>query len=196
MNDLRAGFDDDTRLEELARAVEQGGAALLTVHCRTKAEHYCREVDWSRIARAVQATSLPVCGNGGVHTHADLERMRSETGCRYVMVGQAALGNPWIFSGREAQASDAARFLLDYGDTLRERDQVSERGIAGRIKQLLQHWSVGDLAPDPRAWLRETPEALQASLLRIAGDGRDATLNPLLPPAHARGAVNEPSPVP
>ena len=179
---IRAGFDDDELLEDLARAVEAGGAALLTVHCRTKAEHYCREVDWSRIARAVSATSLPVCGNGGVRTHADLERMRRETGCRYAMVGQAALGDPWIFSGREASAADAARFLLDYAETLRGRADFGARGVAGRLKQLLHHWTAGGLAPDPRAWLRERdPLALEERLRRIAGDQRSEALNPRLP---------------
>src|SRR6185295_18554420 len=78
---IRAGFDDDSMLEDLARAVEAGGAALLTVHCRTRKEAYCEEVDWTRIRRAVESVSIPVCGNGGVRGQADLERMRDETGC-------------------------------------------------------------------------------------------------------------------
>jgi hypothetical protein len=71
---IRAGYDDATRVGDLARAAENGGAALLTVHCRTRAEGYCDAVDWSRIARAVRAVSIPVCGNGGIAGHADLRK--------------------------------------------------------------------------------------------------------------------------
>src|SRR5258707_9711187 len=68
---IRAGYDDDRLLEDLARAAEAGGASMLTVHCRTRLEAYQDEVDWSRIARAVRAVSIPVCGNGGVQVPAD-----------------------------------------------------------------------------------------------------------------------------
>lgn len=178
---IRAGFDDASRVEDLARAAEDGGAALLTVHCRTKAELYCDEVDWTRLARAANAVSIPVCGNGGVRTHADFERMRRETGCAFAMVGRAALGDPWIFSGKRVSAADAARFLLDYVDVLRA-ENVSARGAAGRVKQLLQHWTAGGLCDDDRAsWLGERePEPLFARLERIAGTERDLAVNPRL----------------
>lgn len=181
---IRAGYDDDRRLEELARAVEAGGAALLTVHCRTRAEMYCDEVDWSRLERAASAVTIPVCGNGGVRTHADLSRLLERTGCRYAMVGRAALGDPWIFSGRAASAADAARFLLDYAQVLRVEGGVSARGAAGRVKQLLQHWTAGELVGSGReSWLREAdPELLFARLERIAGASRDVQLNPPFPP--------------
>jgi len=154
---IRAGFDDDTRLEELARRVEQAGASLLTVHCRTKKESYRPEVDWTRIRRAVESVSIPVCGNGGVQGHADLERMRAETGCAYVMVGQAALADPWIFTGREVTRAEAARFLYDYAEAMRASG-VAARGAAARVKQLLRAWTAGGLVESEAqraAWLRE-----------------------------------------
>lgn len=158
---IRAGDTDTDRLEDIARAAEAGGAALLTVHCRTRAEHYADEIDWTRIERAVEAVSIPVCGNGGVLRHADLERMRAETGCAYVMVGRAALGDPWIFSGEAVSASEAARFLLDYAELLRERSRVPARGRAGRIKQLLRHWVAGGLVSEGErpSWLSEAEPA-------------------------------------
>jgi tRNA-dihydrouridine synthase len=173
---IRAGYDDAERIEELARAAEAGGAALLTVHCRTRAEGYCEAVDWSRIARAVNAVCIPVCGNGSVRTHADLERMRRETGASFAMVGRAALGDPWIFSGRAVSAARAACFLLDYAEAL-QRDRASRAGAAARVKQLLQFWTAGELlGPDRRAWLGERdPERLFARLGAIAA--REAPLS-------------------
>lgn len=170
---IRAGFDDAQRLEELAQAVEAGGAAMLTVHCRTRSEGYQEAVDWSRIARAVQAVQIPVCGNGGVHTHADLEALRKATGCDYVMVGRAALGDPWIFSGRAVSAAEAARFLLQYADVLERRRGCSQRVVVGRLKQLIRHWTAGGLCdPDRQGWMRECDgERLLARLRAIASDG-------------------------
>jgi nifR3 family TIM-barrel protein len=155
---IRAGVDDASRVEELARAAEAGGARLLTVHCRTRAEAYCDEVDWTRIARAVRAVSIPVCGNGGVTTHADFARMREETGVDFVMVGRGALADPWIFSGHTVSRAEAARFLVEYADTMQARGVVAVRGAAGRVKQLLRYWTAGGLVADDTArtgWLRE-----------------------------------------
>lgn len=159
---LRAGHDDASHVEELARAAENGGATLLTLHCRTRAEAYCAEVDWTRIERAVAAVSIPVCGNGGIATHADLARMRSQTGARFAMVGRGALADPWIFSGRKVSRGEAARFLVDYADTMRDRLQWPVGGIAARLKQLLRYWTAGGLVPD---------EATRAGFLREAPGG-------------------------
>jgi nifR3 family TIM-barrel protein len=161
---IRAGWDDASRVEDLARAAEGGGAAMLTVHCRTRAEGYCDSVDWTRIARAVRAVSIPVCGNGGISRHADLARMRDETGARFAMIGRGALADPWIFSGRRVERAEAVRFLLDYADAMRERNQLTPHGVAARIKQLLRYWTASDLIPDAQRrtqWLRGSdPEGL------------------------------------
>jgi len=166
---IRAGFDHDRDLEVLARAAEQGGAALLTVHCRTRAEAYCDEVDWTRIARAVGAVRIPVCGNGSVLAHADFERMRRETGCAFAMAGRGALADPWIFSGRSVTRGEAARFLVDYADLMRERNQWPGGGIAARVKQLLRYWTAGGLVESEEhrlEWLREKDGAALLGRLR------------------------------
>ncbi len=160
---IRAGFDHARDVEALARAVEDAGAAMLSVHCRTREEGYCEQVDWSRIARAVAAVRIPVCGNGGVRTHADLERMRRETGCDLVMVGHAALADPWIFSAHRVDRARAARFLLDYADALSTLGGASSGKVMARLKQLLRWWEAGDLCgQEQRAdWLRvQAPEHL------------------------------------
>ncbi len=152
---IRAGGDDDALLEDLARAAEAGGARLLTVHCRTRAEAYRDTADWDRLARAAAAVAIPVCGNGGIDTHADLDAVRRATGCAYAMVGRGALADPWIFSGHRATPAEAARFLLEYAARLRAERGAGERMVAGRLKQLLGHWTAGGLAgAERRSWLR------------------------------------------
>ena len=167
---IRAGGADDARLEDVARAVEQGGASLLTVHCRTRIEAYGDTADWERLRRAVRVVTIPVCGNGGVARHADLARLRAETGCTYAMVGRAALGDPWIFGGRAVDAQEAAHFLLEYAERLRAHHGASLRMAAGRVKQLLAHWTAGNLCGANRAaWRSARDEELLALLARSAG---------------------------
>ncbi len=154
---IRAGWDDARSVEALARAAEAGGAALLTIHCRTRSEHYTSDIDWTRISRAVSSVRIPVCGNGGVQCHQDLERMRTETGCAYVMIGHAALADPWIFSGREVDAQTAASFLHAYGLALMGAG-AGPRKRAARLKQLLKVWRAGNLLPseaERQEWMAE-----------------------------------------
>ncbi|MFN0205048.1 MAG: tRNA dihydrouridine synthase [Planctomycetota bacterium] len=172
---IRAGFDNDLLLTDLARAVEAGGASMLTLHCRTRAEGYQDCADWSRIERAVRSVTIPVCGNGGVKLYSDLERMRRETGCSFVMIGRAALGNPWIFSHYDATAKEAAEFLLEYAFTLVERRGFSLQKAASRVKQLIHFWSAGALITGGKdSWLKEPdPERL----LRTVADAGGLDLN-------------------
>lgn len=164
---IRSGGADDSKLEQIAAAVEAGGARLLTVHCRTRDEGYRGAGDWTRLRRAVAAVSIPVCGNGGIESHADIRRMIAETGCAYVMVGRAALADPWIFTGRKVSRAEAARFLLDYARLLSERDGASPIKVLGRLKQLIRSWSAGGLFEDSREWWlgRREPQAVLDRLL-------------------------------
>ena len=169
---IRAGFDHDRDVEVLARAAEAGGAAMLTIHCRTRREGYQEEVFWSRIARAVDAVTIPVAGNGSAWLHSDLERMRRETGCAFVMVGRGALRDPWIFSGAEVSTEEAAGFLAEYMEVL-ESLGAPRRAAVGRAKQLLQYWEAGRLVAadeDRQTWLRDAdPEHFRVRLRAAAG---------------------------
>jgi nifR3 family TIM-barrel protein len=99
---IRLGWDPDQRNYLLiARIIEENGGSLVAVHGRTKTQGYGGEADWEAIAEIKQAVSIPVIGNGDIRTVADIQRMKSFTGCDGVMIGRAAIGNPWIFSGQD-----------------------------------------------------------------------------------------------
>jgi len=99
---IRLGWDDGDRQSALlaARIVEDYGGALVAVHGRTKKQAYGGEVDLDAIARIRQALHIPVVANGDIKIPADIERVKDYTGCPAVMIGRAAIGNPWIFAGR------------------------------------------------------------------------------------------------
>jgi len=96
---IRLGWDDEQRnYLEIARVLEENGASLLAVHARTRLQGFSGQADWDAIAEIKQAVSIPVVANGDVRTVADIERIKRITGCEVVMIGRAAVGNPWIFS--------------------------------------------------------------------------------------------------
>lgn len=94
----RIGWCADTvNVMETTAGVEAAGAEAIVVHGRVAAVRHSGPSDWTLIAEVKRARKIPVIGNGGVKTAADVFRMVRETGVDGVMVGRTALGNPWLF---------------------------------------------------------------------------------------------------
>ncbi len=107
---IRSGFgkDAETYLDVAAEAFEAGAAAV-TLHPRTRGQMFSGRADWSQIAFLKRAfPGRTVIGNGDVRTPEDAARLVAETGCDAVMIGRAALGNPWIFA--QARCAVAVAF--------------------------------------------------------------------------------------
>ncbi len=95
---IRAGFDAEHKnAPEMAKRLEDAGAAMICVHGRTRSQMYSGKADLSVIAAVKAAVRVPVVGNGDIFSAADAKRMLSETGCDGVMIARGAMGNPWIF---------------------------------------------------------------------------------------------------
>ncbi|WP_353056426.1 tRNA dihydrouridine synthase DusB [Sporosarcina luteola] len=94
---MRIGWDDAHILGvENAQAVERAGGAAVAVHGRTRLQMYEGKANWDIIRQMKEAVSIPVIGNGDIETPQDAKRMLEETGVDGVMIGRAALGNPWM----------------------------------------------------------------------------------------------------
>ncbi|AKP45486.1 MULTISPECIES: tRNA dihydrouridine synthase DusB [Bacillus] len=94
---MRIGWDEEhIYAVENAQAVERAGGQAVAVHGRTRAQMYEGTSNWDIIREVKQAVSIPVIGNGDVSTPQDAKRMLEEVGCDGVMIGRAALGNPWM----------------------------------------------------------------------------------------------------
>ncbi|HXG54297.1 MAG TPA: tRNA dihydrouridine synthase DusB [Vicinamibacterales bacterium] len=127
---MRAGWDaSEVNAPELARRLEDAGAAAVAVHGRTAAQSYSGSSDWNLIERVASGLSIPVFGSGDCVEPSQLvERMRG--GVSGVLVGRGALRNPWIFeqalalaSGREPRVvthEERGRFLLEYIELLQK----------------------------------------------------------------------------
>lgn len=96
----RAGWDEKhLNAPEFACAMVEAGAAMITVHGRTRTQGFSGKssLDIIRKVREAVPMHVPVVGNGDVVSLLDYVRMRTETGCDAVMIGRGALGNPWLF---------------------------------------------------------------------------------------------------
>lgn len=95
---IRSGWDEHSiNAVEVAKQAEAAGASMITVHGRTRAQGYTGHADWRVIKRVKEAVSIPVIGNGDVVDGKSAKQLLEETGCDAIMIGRAALGNPWIF---------------------------------------------------------------------------------------------------
>ena len=110
-----------------ARLMERAGASAVAVHARTRQQYYSGKANWKAVAEITDALSVPVIGNGDVKSAEDARRMLSETGCSLVMIGRAALGDPWVFaewmapqaSKRHQGAAKIAEMMLKHFELLR-----------------------------------------------------------------------------
>ncbi|MFC1477460.1 tRNA dihydrouridine synthase DusB [candidate division KSB1 bacterium] len=95
---IRSGWDGNSApVSDIGKMLEDAGVAAITIHARTRAQQFQGKVRWEDIAELKNAVSVPVIGNGDVRTAPDAEQMLDQTGCDLVMIGRAAMGNPWIF---------------------------------------------------------------------------------------------------
>ena len=123
---MRTSFDGEHIIApELARRCEEAGAAMITVHGRTRPQMYAPGIDYRTIAEVKKAVRVPVIGNGDVCDGASARHMREATGCDFVMVGRAAQGNPFVFE--EINAYFEGRAYTP--PTLQERFEVLMRQL-------------------------------------------------------------------
>lgn len=103
---IRAGWSAEERnATEFAGALQDAGCDLITVHARTRSQVHSGDADWDLIRRLGEQLRIPVIGNGGVKTAEDAVAMLASTGIPALMIGRAAIGNPWLF--REIRAAVA-----------------------------------------------------------------------------------------
>lgn len=143
---LRAGWDKSSiNAVEIAKIIEDSGAAAIAIHPRTRDMFYSGEADWELISAIKRTVSIPVIGNGDIFSACDAMRMFEKTGCDAVMIGRGAQGNPFIFRQiRELAEYGEVKFSPSPADRLNAalrhaREICAEKGEPRGIKEARKH---------------------------------------------------------
>jgi nifR3 family TIM-barrel protein len=126
---IRLGWDTTgDQAVAICRIAQDEGVDAVTVHPRTAQQGFRGTADWKFIGRLKKTLAIPVVGNGDVRSADDILKMRRETGCDAVMIGRAAIGNPWIFSQALALMAggipETTDFCARQEETLRYMDYM------------------------------------------------------------------------
>jgi tRNA-dihydrouridine synthase B len=175
---MRIGWDDCRTSVLLARIAEEAGAAAVAVHARTKEQGYGGEADWDAIAAVKAAVRIPVIGNGDVKTPADIDRMKVHTGCDAVMIGRAAVGNPWIFArlDRSEVSPDAVREMVHLHLERSMQFYGSQKGLMIFRKHAMQYMKLSCMPRYRRVQIIQQNEPEKFLVLFdefMGGSGRD-----------------------
>jgi len=158
---IRTGYDRSRRnAVTVAKIAQDAGIAALTVHGRTREDHYEGEAEYETIAAVKQAVRIPVVANGDVASPRQAAAVLAATGADALMVGRAALGNPWIFKEISTfldtghtrgppTAEEIARVLLEHLDEL-HAFYGAGRGV--RVARKHIQWYCQDHPDSEKLW--------------------------------------------
>ncbi|MCQ2514123.1 MAG: tRNA dihydrouridine synthase DusB [Ruminococcus sp.] len=130
---IRKGWDDSMiNAVEVAKIVEQAGASAITVHGRTRQQYYKPPVDYQIIRQVREAVKIPVIANGDIDSAEKAKEVMNITGCDFVMIGRASLGNPWLFSQINSYLENPEIPL--YYPTIEEKLQIMVEHITAMVE--------------------------------------------------------------
>ena len=185
---IRRGFDEDSvNAVEIAKIIEDCGAAAVEVHGRTREQYYSGKADWDIIRQVKEAVSIPVIGNGDVTSPETAVALMEQTGCDGIMIGRAVRGNPWLFSEilhyLETGEHKARPTMEEVGEMIlrHTRMQVELKGEYTALREMRKHvaWYTAGFPHSARLRARtneiSTMQELE-ELISVQGNGFDGVL--------------------
>lgn len=154
---MRIGWDRSCiNAVEVARRCEDAGAALITVHGRTRDQHYAGEADWETIAAVAAAVRVPVLGNGDITEPRGAALRLRESGVAGLSIGRGAMGNPWLF-GRIAHYLERGVLLPE--PSLAERVAMARRHLDLMVAYIGEYLAVRQMRKHAAWYLKGLPGA-------------------------------------
>jgi len=140
----RLGWSDKDEIFNFAKLLEDAGADILAIHCRTKTQGFAGEPDWSVIKKLKKVIKIPILANGGIKDWQSAYKCLDESEADGILIGQAAIGKPWLFK----EIKDKHNLLMSRKEIAQvSLDQVklfvnssSKNSIVSLRGQLIQYW--------------------------------------------------------
>ena len=156
---IRSGWDKNSiNAVEIAQIIEDAGASAITVHPRTKDQGYSGKADWSIIRKVKENLTIPVIGNGDIKSCFDAKRMLDETDCDAVMIGRAALGNPWLIR-------DCVNYLengtLPEEVTIEERMEMLKKHVSLLVDNKGEDFAIPKMRSQAAYYVKKLPRTIE-----------------------------------
>ena len=140
---IRIGWDENSiNAVEVCRLLENVGIEAISIHGRTRAQGYRGKANWEVIASCVSSVSIPIVGNGDISSAEEVLMRVQETGVQGIMIGRAAVGNPWIFQeikmALKSQIYESPSLKEKFSLILKQCERTIAWGRYGNEQQTMQ----------------------------------------------------------
>ena len=154
---IRAGWDKDNIVApDLAKIAEDAGVSAITIHGRTRDEFYSGKADLEIIKKVKQAVNIPVIGNGDIKDEESALEMFEKTGVDGIMIGRAALGNPWLFE-KIIHYLKTGEKLLDR--PLKEKLELIKRHLDLEVKEKGEYTAIREFRKHIAYYTKNLPNS-------------------------------------
>lgn len=165
---MRIGWDDKhIYAVENALAAERAGAQAIAMHGRTRKQMYTGHADWNILKEVANALTIPFMGNGDVKTPEDAKRMLDETGATAVMIGRAAMGNPWMLK-RTAHYLETGELLPEA--TPEQKIAMAKEHLAGLVELKGEHVGVREFRGQSTFYIKGIPRAARTKAALVEAE--------------------------
>ncbi len=141
---------------ENALAAQEAGASMIAMHGRTRKQMYQGQADWATLHEVANALDIPFVANGDIRTPDLAKKALAETGATAIMVGRAALGNPWILKDMVHYLATGEKLKPQ---TVRERVATAKHQLAGLIKLKGERIAVPEFRQQAAYYLKGLPRS-------------------------------------
>ena len=172
---IRSGWDEkNINAVEIAKICENAGASAIFVHGRTRKQGYTGVADWNVIRDVVKAVNIPVIGNGDIKSCFDAKRMLDETGCKAVMIGRGALGNPWLIRDCVLYLENG---ILPKEVSITEKLEMMKYNIENIVKDKNEVVGVLEMRSQLMYYLKGLPNTKNLKLKIVAANTKEELIN-------------------